>query len=711
MRPTSPRWLLASLPLVAALLAACSSSSDDARAPAATTATATASGGAGGGGGSGPDPDEFAAVPRSCAITCPLGPGCDAPYACQNLGGWKDIPHEASCGAWDGAQPAPTKGACTASAPTGDAAKYTGPDPDDAKTTILPDGRRLRPAGDAWIFAEKDVYAGMTTNVASLGGGLALTVDTGYGDHVLRLVDLAKLGAGDPVASRLVFPRPKSLNWGVAFAKPSRIFATTGDGTVLAVTLDAAAKTITLDDAHTIALPPSKDTKGNPTGWFSSGVAVTPDGKRLVVSPVLEQRLLVYDVDAGGASYGKLVGDVDLGAAEAFGVWLDPHEASGAHAYVSLWASHEVVEVDLAASPPKVARRFKTSKDPEGVAFLDARWMVAASDFGDALAVVDRASGTVTEVPIDATKLHGAEPSTLAYDEAKHRLYVALAAESAIAAFDVDLAATPPKISPAGRLPTLWWPGGVDVDETGAVLVSSLRGAGTGPSAKAYNFPDDDVYAALRGGVERIPAPSAKDLADGESFVASSLAVGDRAGRPTITCPGGAKDFPIPATNTEGPSKAIDHVFIVVKENKAFDAVFGDLPDVKGKADWMLKTDPKQMDSIWGNLRTLARDFAHSDSFYTVAEISSLGHVWTTYGRSSDYNERTWAASYSRSIRPGDVQNGGVAEVGKPVEGSMFDWLGTNKLPYDILGEGVGMPSIYVDGHSPIDFKYPGGFI
>ncbi len=715
MRSFRSRALHGTTALLALAAAACGG--QDADDPASTTASTADAGvdGGGGVGGGGVDPDEFAAVPRSCAITCPLATGCDAPYACQNLRAWADLPHADTCAAWDGKPPASTKGACTASEPTGDAAKYTGPDPDVPTRSILPDGRFLQPHGTHWIFRENDVYAGMTTDVVSLGQQLALTVDTGYGDHVLRLVDGSTMtadGSADPVLQRILFPRPKSLNWGLAFASSTRVFVPTGDGEVLVVQVDPVAKTMTLDDAHAVKLPPSKDTKGNPAGWFASGLAASADGKRLVVAPVHEQSLLVYDVLEVGGSYGKLLAEIDLGAAEAFGAWIDPHDPAGRYAYVSMWASHEVVEVDLDATPPAVARRFQTAKDPQGVAFLDARWMVVANDFGDSLSLVDRATGEVKEIPIDAgTKLHGAEPSSIAYDDARQRLYVSLAAESALAAFDVDLGTTPPTLTPGGRLPTLWWPGGISVDASGGVFVASLRGAGTGPSAKAYNFPDDDVYKGLRGGVQLVPYATAGQLAASEAVVAASLAVGAREGRPEVTCPAGANDFPVPITNTEGPSKAIDHVFLVVKENKAYDAVFGDLPGAKGKADWMLKTDPKQMDSIWGNLRALGRDFAHADNFYTVAEISSLGHVWTTYGRSSDYNERTWAASYSRSIRPGDVQNGGVADVGKPVEGSMFDWLGTNGVPYDILGEGVGMPSVFVDGHSPIDFKYPGGFI
>jgi len=382
-----------------------------------------------------------------------------------------------------------------------------------------------------------------------------------------------------------------------------------------------------------------------------------------------------------------------------------------------MWADKEVVEVDLSTvSAPVVKRKFATGKDPEGIAFLDARWMAVADDLGDSLSVVDRMSGMVTAIPI-ATEgtAHGHEPSVLAYDSEAKRLYVGLAAMGAISAYAVDLTKTPPSFTPEGSLPTQWWPSGIVVLADGTVAISSLRGEGRGALDGPYTLEtasDGDAYIGLHGGIQVFAKPSAAELSAGADDVRMNNAVGSMPGSPKVDCPAGVMDFPVPPTNTSGPSSSIDHVFVIVRENKSFDAVFGDMANVNGKAELTLKAASKDMDGVWQNLRTLARTFTFSDNFYTGAEISSLGHVWTTYGRSNEYNERTWAmASYGRSARPGDVQNGGVVDVGRPDEGSMFDWLGNTGITYYIMREGVGLPTVYVDGHPPNDLKYPGGFI
>jgi hypothetical protein len=667
---------------------------------------------------SGPDPAEFAAAPRSCVFKCPIPSDCaeaSGPYACPSLGPWAEIPHADTCPTWDGKTPTPQAGKCKATEPTGDAIKYVGPDPDDPQTLILPDGHRLRPAGAAWVFKEPDLYAGMTSNVVAIpDSSLVLTVDTGYGDHVVRLVDAAKIGQGDPVLGLEKFPNPSTLNWGMAVAGPDRAYVATDDGVVQAFKIDVAAKTLARDDARSITLPPSKDNDGKPASWYVSGVAASADGKRLAVSPVAEKALLVYDVDPQSAGYGKLLGKVDLGGNETFGVFFDPHDAASSRAYVSMWSGRAVVEVDVSdPASPKVARSFATDKDPQGVTFLDARWMVVANDLGDTLSLVDRVTGMVHAIPID-TKAgpHGAEPSTLAYDAATKHLYVALAALGAVGVYDVDLAKDPPSILPAGRLPTQWWPSGVALLGDGSVVISSLRGEGTGPANEPdFSLQNGDAYKRLHGGVQRIPSPSAAELSAGEAFVKNSVEVASRPGYPKVECPDGANDFPVPPTN-DAPSQAIQHVFIIVRENKTFDGVLGDYPGANGDPSMTLKKKPEDMAAIWKNLRALGGRFSMSDNFYTSAEISSLGHVWTTYGRSNDYNERTWAmAAYGRNARPSDVQNGGVVDVGRPEEGSLFEWLGQNGVAYDILGEAVGIPKDPPTTHPPIDFHYPGGFI
>jgi len=664
------------------------------------------------------DPEEFAIPPRSCALDCPVVdcPEEKDPYACPSANGWKDVPHAATCAAWDGTFPAVQPGKCTASAPTGEAAKYAGRDPDKATTIILPDGRRVAPAGAEWIFDEKDLPSGLPTTVIAIPGTkLAVTVDSGYGPHAVRAIDTSKIGTGNPVVSYLKFAAPSTLNGAIVFVPPNRLFVASDDGSVHALSIDTTTGKLDRVVDKSISLPPSKDGASKVANFYVSGLAVSPDGKRMVATAVFDRRLLVFDVGEGSSTYGKQLGEVDIGATESYGAWFDPKDTTGSFAYVSLRASRSVVEVDLGTpASPKVARSFSTDKNPQGIAFLDARWMAVANDFGDTLTLVDRVAGSVTAVPVDsASKLHGFEPTTLAYDATAKRLYASLAAMNAVSAFDVDLSSTPPKLTPAGRLGTSWWPSGVAVMDDGSLVVSSMRGHGTGPDDKTYpGFSDGDIMSLVRGGVQHVPAPSSADLIAGEAAVKANDDVGALAGAPKVTCPAGANDFPIPSTNTEGPSKQITKIIFVVRENKKFDGLLGDFKGAEGKPELLIKKTAADMDRIWGNFRALASAFAISDDYYTSAELSVQGHVWTTYGRTSDFNERTWAMDGDgRNTRNTPFPASGILDVGQPEEGSLFDWLGKNGVVYDVLGEGVGSPRVEKGKKSPIDTNYPGGFI
>ena len=174
-----------------------------------------------------------------------------------------------------------------------------------------------------------------------------------------------------------------------------------------------------------------------------------------------------------------------------------------------------------------------------------------------------------------------------------------------MAAFDVDLAKTPPTFTRAGALGTGWWPSSVVVRSGGDLVVTTLRGHGGGPIPQPFGFGDSDI------GLH--------------------------------------------------------------------------------------------------NLREAARGFVVADNYYTDAVFSTQGHVWATYARSSDFNERTWAVSGARSASPRRaVPGGGVTEVGRPLEGSLFDWLLANKVKFDMLGEVDGQPDLPPGAPPVLDIHYPG---
>ncbi len=673
--------------------------------PGGGSSVSSSASGTGGGGG---DPmDFYSPPPDSCAYDCPHTTPCaeqSTHYVCPSLGPFAEIPHAPECGGWDGKYPAPIAGKCTASAPTKEALKRSGADPDDKAAHVLPDGRRIHPAGQEWIFGDLD--GGLTSGAIDVPGTpFVLAVETGFGDHAVRVIDTQKLAAGqDPVVSVALFKAPYTLNSAMALGPGGRVLVSGNDGELHALTLDLVTGVIVRNDAESVKLPLS--TLGK---YYVSGVAFSPDGSRILASSVNNKALLVFSAVAG-PSHGTLLGQVSLDAQETFGACFDPHDPTGKMVYVSFWGDRKVEAIDVSdPAHPVVKATFATGKNPEGIAFLDARYFAVAAANGDELSLVDRVTSEVTRIPIDAKKgaLPGQEPSAPAWDEAGKRLYVTLGGENAVAAFDVDLTKTPPTFTRAGLLGTGWWPSSVVVRAGGDLVVTTLRGHGGGPIPQPFGFGDSDIGLRMHGSVQWIAAPAPAELAAGDAQAAMDSDVAGKAGAPTVSCPAGAADFPVPATN-QGGSPVIDHIFFILRENKNFDALFGDLKGVDGDPAYTLKAKSADMDAIWHNLREAARGFVVADNYYTDAVFSTQGHVWATYARSSDFNERTWAISGPRDASPRGVPGGGVTEVGRPLEGSLFDWLLANKVKFDMLGEVDGQPDLPPGAPPVLDIHYPG---
>ena len=649
------------------------------------------------------DAEEFALAPPSCSFACPgVTTDCaemDTPYACPSMGAWEAIPHVETCPAWDGKYPTPVTGQCTATAPSAEALKRPGPDPDDPKSKILPDGRVIAPAGKEWAFDEPDAPGGMTNQAIAIPGTpYVLTVDIGNQDHAVRAVDTSKIGVSAPVTGIVKYPNPSWLTGGVAFVAPSRVYVATAFGVISALTFDPATGALTKDDAASLPLPPD-----GMEAYSASDVAALPDGKHLLVSSIRQRTMLVFDIDPASPTYKQQISSVDVGDRDTFGVYLDPHDAMGTRAYLPLWGGDQVVEVDTTdLLKPIVTRTFPTDHGTQGITFLDARWMAVANAYGETISLVDRMTGQVTSVPVDYGQGEaGLDVSRLAWDEPRKRLYAILAGIDAIAAYDVDLAKTPPALTPVGRLPTSYWPSAVVTHPDGSLTVTNLRGKLIGAYADAPG--DGGGDAQMRGSVQQITLPTAADLSKGAMAVDKAVNISALAGYPTVSCPAGVKDFPVPATNEEGPSKIIDHIVFIVRENKTFDTLLGDIKGVEGDASLTMKPTTAEMDGIWTNFRELGRTFTISDNFYNLAVKSTQGHFWTTYGRATDFCERTWANDF----RP--VPLCGITGIGRPNEGSSFEWLQRGDVRYTVLGEIVGTPAMLPTDYNPIDGRYPGG--
>src|ERR1700733_10126380 len=150
--------------------------------------------------GTGPSVEDImSSLPQSCAFTCQDCAEPDTPFDCPTVKPWETLPHDDACGTWDGPSPAPAKGKCTASDPSGESVRKTGP---FAGGIVLPDGHRITPAGREVELLDPDLVGGYPMSLLRLAGaGFAGASDGGLDDDSLRLLDLDALAtaAGDPV--------------------------------------------------------------------------------------------------------------------------------------------------------------------------------------------------------------------------------------------------------------------------------------------------------------------------------------------------------------------------------------------------------------------------------------------------------------------------------------------------------------------------------
>ncbi len=629
---------------------------------------------------------------RSCVYKCG---GCsepEQPYACPALRPWKVMAHADACGDFDGTkQPAPVTGVCTATMPSGDAVGVAGPDTTNPRRLHLPDGHFIEPAGNEQVLHPKGVASGFPLNVILVPGSVfAIVSDGGVDDNALYAVDLDKLAAGQPaVVSTVVFPSPTQLEFGLAFASPNRIFASGGaDGTAYAFTIDLGTGALARLPSADVGLGPSTSGSAATMKWHAGALAMSVDGASLVVVPSTgESALRVIDL---GRTKPEV--SIDLGAKEIFDVIRDPSDAGGATFWVTALDTRSLLRVDLATRT--VTARLPTGKNPEGIAFLDSTHVAVAASDDDTIAVYDPVSGQALQtLHLDENGRTGAQPGALAYDPATRRLYATLSGVNALAVLDFDLGGS---LTLGGKVPTAWWPTAVRVRQDGSLVVLTGKGHGSGPATLAEA---EDDGALTHGSIALVPRPSAADLVGMTAIAQASRRTTTDLGYPTVICPAGAAyDFPIPLTNSGAVSAQIKHVVYVVRENKTFDSVFGDLKGVNG--DPTLVMSPGKMDEYWANARAIGGANTLFDNYYTDAEQSLQGHIWNTYGRSTDFIERTWSATWGRHTRQPTA--GIDTVVGSPREGSLFAWAERNEISYDDMGEIVGLAA---NGFDP---GYPG---
>ncbi len=283
----------------------------------------------------------------------------------------------------------------------------------------------------------------------------------------------------------------------------------------------------------------------------------------------------------------------------------------------------------------------------------------------------------------------GSFPTALAQSPDGTKLFVGDSSLNAVAAYDVSWMGRagpiePGRLNPVGFIPTDWYPSALAVHGDD-LLIATAKGEGTRANGDWGKAPYEIKHhghpyipTLLRGSVARLNIPDTlRKLPEFTRMVENANLLHGDPGKISFA----------------GGQNPIKHVIYVMKENRTFDQILGDLGVGDGDPSLTMYGE-----DITPNEHKLARQFGVLDNFYDSGEVSGDGHVWSTAAITSDYNEKTWQIAYRSKERTYDFQGQvgdeyplehNVPDVDDPGTGFLWDNLARNHVSYRDYGEFV----------------------
>jgi DNA-binding beta-propeller fold protein YncE len=489
----------------------------------------------------------------------------------------------------------------------------------------LPSGWGLAPVGDATPVG--DMLAG---GAASPDGAWLAFASVGEGIHKVyvarradgRIVDTARIGQG----------------WiGMGWSKDSRTLYVSGGTTnrIVRLGIDGNGKLGALDSIAIPGIEPKR-------GWLA-GLAVS--GSDAFVAVSASDKLLKVDLTTG-----QIAGTV------AFETGATPYQVRvgpNGRVYVSLQGSAQVAEVD--AGQLKVTQTMATGRHPNDLLFAGDRLFVTCGN-DDVVDVFDVYTATREERVLvrpwpDAPP--GSTPHALALSPNGKRLYVALSDNNAVAVLDVERRG---QTSVLGFIPTAAYPSAVaSLADGKRILIASGKGFGTGPNDKTQAIdrvaPQGYPYivSLMNGILYNVDASDSSRLAGMTRTVLEVAKYKPRMVEQPYEAPRPGTN---PVPSRLGDASPIKHVLYIIKENRTYDQLFGDLTkDGKQYGDG----DPRLTlfgEDVTPNHRELAREYVLLDNLFASGEVSVDGHHWSNGAYVPDFMQRTWPQQYSGRGEP-----------------------------------------------------------
>jgi YVTN family beta-propeller protein len=490
---------------------------------------------------------------------------------------------------------------------------------------VVPNGLALTPAGDHLEVSDRPLGMALSPD----GNLMAVVTGSNFGTRSLHIIDMASktlkqsLSIGSSFVGLAFSPAGDKIYVGGGSGNNVRFFVAMPNG------LFAADGTITI------------------AGAAPSGLSRNADGSRLYVALNQTNQVAVIDTATRAILTRIPVGTYP---------YTTVMSGDGSRVYVSNWGgkipgpgdftdgmfpvvvdrrtgipvSGTVSVIDTASNA--VVKTIEVGLHPCGMALSpggDRLYVTNANS--DTVSMIDTASDMVAktlhvgQVGPGRVPILGSSPNAVTVSPDGTTVYVANASENTIAVVDPDTNASDVV---RGLIPTGWYPTAVAMDATGDRLVIA-SGYGFGSLAPTPPGRAGRSYADRKGVVSILNVPTADQLGDLTAQVRKNNRVIPAGG---VDKAGGSNPIPMHV----GQGSPIKHVFYIIKENRTYDQVFGDLP--QGNGDSSLVQFGR---NVTPNHHALAEQFALLDNYYGPGDQSALGHRWVLQAYPS-----TWVHKY-----------------------------------------------------------------
>lgn len=532
---------------------------------------------------------------------------------------------------------------------------------DKTNQVLLPNGWKLSPAGRSLQLGDLPLNMQL-----SASGKLLAVTNNGESTQSIQLID--------PKTEKELDKRIVGKAWyGLAFSHDEKVLYAGGGNDNWIMAFHIENNKIGKCDTIKLGKPWPVDKA------CTTGIAVNKANTRLYT--VTKEDSALYVINPQTKAIEKKV----RLAAEAYSCILSPDERT---LYISIWGGSEVTLYDTRTG--NITGNIKVGNHPNELLLNTKGSILYVANANDnSVSVINTASKKTLEVisaTLYPTKLTGSTTNGLALSPDQKTLYIANADNNCLAVFDIS---APGEAKSKGFIPVGWYPtyvrtlGSKILVANGKGFTSMANPDGPQPVKKSDNTGyqkapttrgSQYIGGLFWGKLSFIDVPSAAKMKTYTKQVYANTPFNNAVTKVAQ----GVAGNPIP--RRKGETSPIKYVFYIIKENRTYDQVLGDMPQGNGDTSLCIFGD-----KVTPNEHSIANNFVLLDNFYVDAEVSADGHNWSTAAYATDFIEKTWPTSYGG--RGGNYDSEGTRRIGDPRDGYIWDYCKRAGVTYRTYGE------------------------